>query len=293
MRPVLKILFLFLAICATFFAYGQKIRFTDQLNSWTIYQVDADPFFIPNYTTSGYSGDTVINSFSYKKYLGPLYEGYIREDTLAGLVYYRGFYCCQDTAEQILYNYNWQVGDSVLHGDFHHYVSDIDSVEINGIVHKVWHVEQAYNFFATTDYYVIEGIGSTHGPTFPVDPMQFEHGFTLTCFHNNGSTPPLSHAVDNFDNVVSCTLGIPGDRLNAQAISVVTDPGNAAVQIKFKQRVPSAAVAIYNAVGQLVFSDVLANVEVYSLTGRLDIPGIYFCNVVEGAKRFSCRFVKQ
>lgn len=293
MRPVFRILLPFLITCVTFFAKGQKIRFTDQQNYWTIYQVDADPFYIANYTASGYSGDTVINSFSYKRYLGPPYQGYIREDTQARLAYYRGYYCCQDTAEQILYDYNWQIGDSVLHGDFHHYISGIDSVEINGIVHKVWYVKQAYNFIASTDYYVIEGIGSTHGPTFPIGPVQFEHAYTLTCFHNNGSTPALSHAVDNFDNVVSCTLGLSVASLNAQAISVVTDLGNAAVQVKFKKRVKSANVTIYNAVGQMVLSDVLIDADAYSLTGKLDIPGLYFCNVVEDAKRYSCKFLKR
>jgi hypothetical protein len=122
------------------------------------------------------NGDTTINGLTYHKLFTPFiqeilnvnclmwmttgYKGAIREDTLLRMIF---FVPQSDTTEQLLYDFNMQVGDTVqgylrgyLQPGFDTVIA-IDSVLIGQDYRKRWYINNSYSI------YIIEGIGSTYG----------------------------------------------------------------------------------------------------------------------------------
>ncbi len=157
-------------------------------------------------------GDTLINSQVYHKLHTPFiqhntitncvyqpptgYRGGMREDTTAHKLYY---VAPSQNTEQLYFDYNWQVGDSVT-GVLRAFVTDpdtviaIDSVLVGSSYRKRWFINQWYSV------YVIEGIGSTFGLVEP-SPGNFTDfpQYNLTCFsQDNQALYPA--------NVPNCNL---------------------------------------------------------------------------------------
>jgi len=154
---------------------------------------------IDSYYSVTISGDTLISSQIYHKlstpfvqsiitgtctpYVNSGYDGAIRQDTANRTVFYVP---PSDSLEQLLYDFNMQMGDTVK-GFLESFASpadtvhSIDSVLVGTNYRKRWNINPWYNI------YLIEGIGSTYGlivpsPGFIVDFADY----TLTCFTQNG-----------------------------------------------------------------------------------------------------------
>ncbi len=144
------------------------------------------------------SGDTTINSITYHKlftpyvmesYIGtncgstfPGYKGAVRQDTSLKRAYVVKPF---NNIEQLLYDFNMQIGDTVkgviasISVDADTVIS-IDSILVGGSYRKKWNI--------TNGISIIEGLGSTYGlvqnstagliGTFP--------NFLITCFSQNG-----------------------------------------------------------------------------------------------------------
>lgn len=153
------------------------------------------------------SGDTIISSTNYHKLNVPIevifsnggcdtsgtwtipghFVGSIRQDTSNKKVF---FIPPTDTIEQLLYDFNMAIGDTVK-GYIERYISpanrdrvqSIDSVLVGNSYRKRWKINSWYNI------YFIEGIGSTYGLVNP-SPGNGTDGpiFDISCFHQNGQT---------------------------------------------------------------------------------------------------------
>jgi hypothetical protein len=124
-----------------------------------------------------FQGDTVIEDLKYKKvyiqdndsiadFNNAYYFAAVREDTMAGKVYFRSEYYYSDGQEHLLYDFSVDVGDTVRFYSLwsglqkkEMTVKSIDSILIDN------HYRKRINFDHENsgEESWIEGIGSTHG----------------------------------------------------------------------------------------------------------------------------------
>jgi hypothetical protein len=173
------------------------------------------------------SGDTLINSYKYKKIYrsfvlvnnvscpppyGPPtspssgYVGALKDDSIANKTF---FLFPNTTTDSLLYDYNLNVGDT-MKGFISQYpygynmvVLSIDSVLINGQYRKKWNFNKSFN-----DYpYIIEGIGTSCGliewvHTYAID---FTYRY-LVCVNDSASLLFTS----NYNSLYGCKLVVDG-----------------------------------------------------------------------------------
>jgi type IX secretion system substrate protein len=156
---------------------------------------------IDSYYSITISGDTLISGQVYHKLSTPFvqsiitgnctpyifsgYDGAIRQDTASRKVF---FVPPSNNVEQLLYDFNLQIGDTVK-GFIESFafppdtVQSIDSVLVGSDYRKRWNINACYNI------QLIEGIGSTFG-LIQLSPgcITDASDFTLTCFSQNGMT---------------------------------------------------------------------------------------------------------
>jgi hypothetical protein len=247
------LLFLYNGLCA------QKVHFTDRGNRWEgIVHADMPqvPYSTYNWTAVSYR-DTNYLGHTYK--ILSLTSGsdfmMVREDTTAGKVYAVSMYnyipYC-DTVEQVLYDYNLLPGDTLVTHDLQHQytcvLQDTGSAIINGVRHRVQYFEPVQTVGFQTPYDVIEGIGCTRFPGYPLTPYS-EFGILLTCFHQHTAQPLVSPLVGHFDNYGSCALGI-SDITEINGFTVFPNPASGNTTVSFKNMY-SGSLSVIGADGRL------------------------------------------
>lgn len=275
MRYLYAIIFLLLFASN---ANAQKIRFCDTSNRWkvTVNSI-VNPTACNNYEFRQYGADTVINGLSYR-YLEDQDRAYVREDTVSGKVFYRMIGLINDnswvdTLEQVLYDNNWQVGDTTFyqHGNFSYLaiITSADSVQINNVWHKTWYADGMTSF-------IIEGIGSVYGPLFPLFPSMLDNCRSLQCFENNGIRPTMSDYVGWwFDNSNSCTLSTPSTNRTTQQISIIPNPVTGDSKIIFNSTIKSGQLTVFNSIGQKVIDEPVDDATEYQIGGKIMVRGLY------------------
>jgi type IX secretion system substrate protein len=274
--------FLFsLFVITTLSASAQKIRFTDPGNRWTTMGAagtDGCPFqhglyFGPDSIIEGHTYRTFSDDFmivtNFPSYYGCTGAGgvamgakfWVREDTLAGIVYYRSDFLSADTDEHVLYNYNLNVGDSISYNGKTDSVISIDSTIINGVYHKIFNFKNRA-YVTTMSYTVVEGVGCTNDPLFPAFfGGCFEYGESLLCFSQSGVHPSFhapinscaSFSGSSMDNSSSCTLrALP---VNKMSPSIVINPNPANDHLNIISDVPingEALISVYDISGRII-----------------------------------------
>ena len=263
-----KLLLIFLFFLLSFSSYGQKIHFGDSTNIWTI-SAGVAIMHVP-YTTyifnAKYTGVTTVNSKQYR-----ILTNYdpttstssilIREDTLLNKV----FILMNDT-EHVYLDYNLKLGDTFFrvtpwydssYYAYEYYVSNFDSVIINGKWHRTWDVTPypiSYDPPAYQGYTIIEGIGCLNGPMYILySAWTASETWALTCFSNNGSNPIVSPKVDGyFDNAASCTEGINQIAKQAGNIKIYPNPATTSLTIQSPNIINQ--ITITNLLGQRVYA---------------------------------------
>jgi hypothetical protein len=145
-------------------------------------------------------GDTSINNQKYHKLGTPYvqsmnsgtcdrkikgYKGAIRQDILKRKVY---FIAPASKTEQLLYDFNLQVGDTVKGylvrtPDSKNIIKSIDSVLVGAKYCKRW------NFNCNQGNYIIEGLGSTFGLIEPLPACAVDlPDYSISCFSKNNKT---------------------------------------------------------------------------------------------------------
>ncbi len=303
-----NVLYIFLLSILSTSSFGQKIKFTDSTNVWYYWNWSSAISIPPVPSMDQYTTDTMIRGIVYKKlndifFASGLPLGYVREDTIAQKVYaIAAIDPDYDTTEQLLYNYTLNVGDTFRSKHSVHYVSSIDSVLINAIWHKVWYLfphshDSSVMGLITNPYYVIEGVGSVNYPFFPLSPYTFETETDLSCFHNRGTTPALSHRVGlYFNNTTSCSLsfGLNSNTTTSHKnAELFPNPIDNTSKIVFPSSIQSGSVIIVNDLGQVVMTMSLLNKDEIQIGDKIKISGIYYYRVIDDqiGKAFSGMFV--
>jgi len=234
------------------------------------------------------TGDTIINDVTYHKlqksgviyaaggfggcnwsaYSGINdYAGCFRNDIPAEKVYF-----FDGETERLLYDFSLSIGDTIPKFGEYDYpttIISIDSIELGGILHKRFFVNNQCNIHGS---YIIEGIGSTYGLFF-ASRCHFESDSQLLCFSINDETIYPSTGTN-------CTLvnAIEDHTQDKATIALYPNPAYSTFQIKGIDNFENIAVSIYNAYGQRVMQEQKLNkdglIHIETLT-----EGVYFVNI--------------
>jgi hypothetical protein len=293
MKKLLSILILYSSL-----AFSQTSvyhPFPDSNAQWNVeldYYVYCTPFTYNSITTYSYvfGADTVIGSYTYHQLYVPAYQSYysgapcyndtvaagsyigsIRQDTAARKVYY---VFPVDTAEQLLYDFNLSVGDTIRgylardcnSGSMDQTVVSIDSILIGSDYRTRW------NFGLSSAYSIIEGIGSTKGLLEPVCELIDGPIYALDCFKQNDTVyyPSLSTTCDLETSTVNFVL-------TDNSFSIFPNPAQDYFTIT-----GYGLLEIYSLQGSRVYSE---NLRSHIKTIRCNLqPGIYFARLTAGQK---------
>jgi len=157
--------------------------------------------------------------------------GYLWQDTTQKIVYFKDIFSLTcNTCDSVLYNFNLEVGDSVINLNcfmqtgLYNYIHSIDSVLIGSDYRKKYTLENASH--QLTGVEIIEGIGSTLGGFYQYD--MFEQYFRLNCFQQTGvvlfNTPNYTCA-ELVTNIIE-------SQDEAEKISIYPNPSNGDINIQ-------------------------------------------------------------
>ncbi len=241
------------------------------------------------YYSITFSGDTIISNQTYHKLNTPFvrsfstgicggsligYKGAIRQDTAARKIF---FVPPSDSTEQLLYDFNMQVGDTI-HGYLDYFglpstIQFIDSILIGSTFRKRWNLS-CYGI------QIIEGIGNTYGliEYLPGCAMDFPD-YTLTCFSQNEE--PLYP-----DMTSNCELITSVKSVSAKIIvsTLFPNPFNSTATLSLSSDFEKAELKIYNALGKQVRQQ---NINSLSMTINRDklSNGVYFYQVINDSRQ--------
>lgn len=253
----------------TFYCFGTGGGFADYYYSITI------------------KGDTIINSQSYHKLNSPYaqsfsvgncggvligYNGAFREDTANRKVYYVPI---ANSTEQLLYDFNLQVGDTVkgyLQSFLSPYdtVQSIDSILIGNSYRKRWNINTCY------DIHLIEGIGSTYGlyQNSPGCYTDFAN-YYLTCFQQNSLTLYP-------DTLTNCQLITYSKNLSLEnsLTKIFPNPFHSSCEILVPYEFENSEWKIFNSQGTLLYKETKSKNKSFRLNRDNLNNGIYFLQLV-------------
>lgn len=269
-------------------SYGQKIKFTDTGNVW-LYNFSNKDLDIIRYNC--YYLDTVvkIDTLEYRFLTSKIVytnsttysmQKLIREDSLSR-IYVRSL-SGNDTAEQLLFDYNIQVGDSTtaIYGvdTFTHYLSKIDTVFIDNLPHRIFEMVTT-SFSKGSAYKFIEGVGCTSGPFFPFHPENPESSTTLFCFTVNGVRPAFSKQIDWLNNTTSCHVSVMDPKNDAGKVDIYPQPATKVVHIKLPIDLVGGTITLYNLQGQLLYSNSTGDKEILTIENPSGWHGLFYYRI--------------
>ena len=247
--------------------YGQNHEYIEFPDSNTIWHFEYNWIsFLGNSTYYYYSimicGDTLINERAYKTLVSDScnadgFTGAFREDKMKRLVYYVPR---NDSIEQLLYDFNMQVGDTVkgyleteiINPDI---VQAIDSIQIGSRYHKRWLINPSYSI------YLIEGVGSTYG----LVEYSIQHtdgpDFSLFCFQQNDQTL----YPDTLSDCEYPEIIITENILNSQ-IQVFPNPCRGTFSIDNKNH-SITEVYVQNMLGQVIYTKMTDFEDIIQVNG--------------------------
>lgn len=245
-----------------------------------------------NYSLS-FSGDTLINGQIYQKMICSQiqvissfcgltttsgYKGAIRNDIASKKVF---FVSPSGNSEQLLYDFNLQVGDTVsgYFGEtisgFPEIVQSIDSVLIGNSFRKRWNLNPLY------EVYFIEGIGSTYGliELLPGGTISDIPQRSINCFSQNGTSIYPSSPI--YCNLIS---SVNSNDPFIEMIKVFPNPFSKQTTLQTDNYFKDTRLTLYNSFGKLIKQ--IDHISGQSITlFRNDLPsGIYFLSLIQDKK---------
>ncbi|MBN2729091.1 MAG: T9SS type A sorting domain-containing protein [Bacteroidales bacterium] len=249
-----------------------------------------------------FSGDTIINTTEYKKLfksysyfqnLGyhpsltpptsqPIkYMGALREDSLNNKVY---FMFAGQTSDTLLYDYNLEVGDTLMGipGRYYMYwypivVSSIDSVLIQGEYHTRWNFDTCDNYTP----FIIEGIGSSSGLIEEICTYAIDFTSRYLVCMKNGDSTLFTHPT--YSSMFGCSPIIESieDHSTQNSFKYYPNPFTNDLHIETNYWLDNAKLILYDVSGKEVLT--MTNLSGQDITiPRGDIPnGIYFIQITQ------------
>ena len=240
----------------TLYSNGQTSVYHPFPDSNAIWNVTLQEQLYEEHFSYTFSGDSLINGVYYHKISKPFiyrtsnygtqynssgYAGCLRQDTTNKKVY---FISANDSIEQLLYNFNLHVGDT-LKGFAQNYncpifnkvIISTDSILVDNSYRKRWNTN---NYFS-----IIEGIGSTLGLldfcNYPLEASNL-----LTCFRQNGQSLYPSTTWD-------CELITSINSIDkvSNKINIFPNPSNDSFTADFDQSIKS--IWLTDLLGNIIF----------------------------------------
>jgi hypothetical protein len=253
---------------------------------WT----DPSPMINVSYSCT-FAGDTVIAAQTYHKIHIPflqsvisscssgtssfsVYKGAIREDSTLKKVFFVPPYL---GSEQLLYDFNLNVGDTVR-GYLETYASpvdivqSIDSVLVGSNYRKRWHINNYYNIS------IIEGIGSTYGLVEPSPgAMTDAQECSLSCFKQDGQ------ALYPSGSPCELITSVMDPQKYTSSISVFPNPFNDELTINLSAGIDIVEIEITDLTGNVVLKDAVNEMTDYKVKGLSS--GTYFLILTDKMNR--------
>lgn len=276
--------------------------FPDSAAIWNIESFQSCGFFFDSWQylySIIISGDTVISGTSYHKLNVPLtiitssgqcnvsgtstnpgyYVGCIRQDTSIKKVF---FIFPSDSVEQLLYDFNLAVGDTVkgLTGIYSaDIVQSIDSVLVGGDYRKRWVINPCYGI------YLIEGIGSTYG-LIESSPgcITEDNDYTISCFKQNNITLYP-------DNTTYCDIINSAKKVFPKLflVDISPNPFHTSALIDVSSEFEFIDLKIYNNLGILVYEVERSNKKSFLLNRNHFEVGVYFLQLIGNNGQISAK----
>ena len=303
---------------------AQRIHFTDTTNRWTVLSDGGGTEYWAKITTFTYRAtDTIFLGQTYKRLssrqdiiehnpgASPINNSAdmfgFREDTALQRIY---CFDARDSVEAIVYDANWSIGDSIQsrYMGVSYYIRAIDSTNMAGQWYKVFHFNKDHlgTMQGLDAYSIVEGIGCTSGPGFPLSPRVDysvgEGGFNLICFQTEATSPTISPTVGYgragygrlYDNTgcAHLTVGVQkGDNLS---MSVIPSPATGNAVLQCSETVSRLDVTIYDFTGRIVRQYHAANSNAIKIGSSITMPGMYFFRAkTGGGKEYVGKFVSE
>ncbi len=244
------------------------------------------------------NGDTVISGISYHKiyesgyyaqyglpaqnlidsyYYYNTYFGVIRQGANKKVYTYNTF----SNQDELLYDFNLQVGDTIPFAVNHPTgfgdtltISRIDSIFDGTNYRKHFFITAHQSGFTDSNYTsIIEGIGSTYGLFYIIDPP-FEYTGTLKCFIQNDSTKYTDGSLNACDLITN----VNEHSQQGFSINIFPNPFNYSTTIKVSDEFFNAELNIFNAIGEVVNHQTIKGKTLIIYRNDFD-EGIYFYQI--------------
>lgn len=265
----MKKLLLLLPFLLSFSAWSQSRAYHPFPVTWASwnYQYYDDSHFPTGYFNAYFlNGDTSFNSIQYKKiYLGTLYQGALRESS-------RIIYFIPDTSvnEYTLYDFNLQVGDSVIHpyggalcSNDTVIVEQIDSILCSDGMHA--------RFYFSSFAQWIEGAGSIFHLLQPLNLACVSGEYLLECFEGDAF---------EYHNLSTsyCILSTNNLQGTKNFLSVFPNPFHSTAAVQLPEGFTQGELKMYNMLGEEVHEQLISN-RYSVISGEGLTPGIYFFRI--------------
>lgn len=288
--------------------FGQTTNlFNDASSRWFVINIyphpdSSHPSFVETRTiVYGTNGDTIINGSVWEKISYTLdssfsgnfhFKGCVRDS--GGIVYYKK----SPNIVYTLYNFNLQVGDSVWYNFSlnaqYIYVNSVDSILVNGEYHKRIFFEDplGYGITALNEVWV-EGVGSVHGPLFPLAPrmfviVEYEDHMDLACAYFQDML--IWHDTDYDNCFTNIILG--NKELETEDFKIYPNPVEEMLVVDRKSGASQTVyLNLYNSLGEKVYSSTLKNKTNVVNVSFLK-TGIYLAELFYGNKRIVTKLIK-
>ncbi|RYE26262.1 MAG: T9SS type A sorting domain-containing protein [Sphingobacteriales bacterium] len=279
MSRYLWIIVLFLCQVAS----AQKVRISDTSNKCVIsIFYNSGPRSSRALLHWAFSGTKQIGQHTYSKFdTGSSYmynAAYIREDTSLNLVYSANL----AGDEVVLYDYNWQVGDSIGETSLGAMrVTAIDTALINGFQHKVFQVTDDPN--NAYPQIIVEGFGNISYPFMRVsESASATPAPTVVCFSNAQGVPTVIETAPiqrRYFNLSSCkTVNVPEIKPAADHVSIYPQPAHEAFTIQLPNSI-TGTLHITNSIGQVVYTHAIDNEETIRVSNLACHTGVYYYRI--------------
>jgi hypothetical protein len=188
-----------------------------------------------------------------------------------------------DSTERLIYNFNLVVGDTtpMQFPGYPTIITSIDTVTLFSVALKRFFVGAANPPWADTRNVIIEGIGGSNGLTYYQPEWDVVsggyYGTRFSCFQYGDSIYSPFDGTCPFIDFVSASNYVH----NEFSLTIGPNPTKNIFFITISEELLQSTFTLVDFLGRVIQSFTLNEVN---STGQLDIPGIYFWNVLKDGR---------
>ena len=291
-----------------FIGFSQKaITFVDTTAKWYVSESYpngniSNPNFIETRTyVYGFKGDSIINNEKWFKFFGTQDSSFMSNLIFLGLLKENNNYVMfkNDSTVDTIYNFSLTKGDSVLYnfrsGGKYIHVIKIDSVFLNGTYHKRFYFDNPVFSPLILNEIWIEGIGSIHGPLFPVNPRFFETEMPdlldLTCYLKDNQT--IWHNPHYKNCYLRVILSL--QTFKSETMNIFPNPVNNELNIQVPgHNSKTYKISIFDISGKLLIQNNFSEQEIINInTSTLLKNNLYILKIESGNEIYRYKFIKR